>query len=158
MSEKRQFCTFELDGRLCGIEVVEIQEVIRWHAMTRVPLAPSMVRGLINLRGQIVTAIDLRNRLGLPPLPPGTLPTNIVVRTPTGPISLLVDEIGDVVEVSDEIAEPPPGHLTGFHRAVTRGVYKLDGRLMLSLDTQRLLQITDAQDSNPAPGETARAA
>ena len=77
-----------------------MQEVIRHQAMTRVPLAPKLIGGLINLRGQIVTAIDLRLRLGLPERRPGQLPMNVVVRSEDGAVSLLVDEIGDVLEVS----------------------------------------------------------
>jgi purine-binding chemotaxis protein CheW len=157
MSDVLQFCTFRLNDLYFGIRVVEIQEIIRHQPMTRVPLAPPMVRGLINLRGQIVTAIDLRSRMDLPPLTGDQLPTNVVIRTAEGPISLLVDEIGDVVEVSDEALESPPGHLTGFAREVTRGVYKLERRLLLELDTTRVLQ-QEPSDPNPAQGEHAQAA
>ena len=154
----RQFCTFVLDGLYFGIEVVAVQEVLRYQEMTRVPQAPAMVRGLINLRGQIVTAIDLRRRLEMAPLPADRLPMNIVVRTEDGPVSFLVDEIGDVVEVDDEAFESPPSHLTGLARDVTRGVYKLDHRLLLALDTQRLLQPSTTSDPNQAAGEIARVA
>lgn len=154
----RQFCTFELDSLCFGIEVVEVQEVLRYQTMTRVPLAPGMVRGLINLRGQIVTAVDLRHRLGLPPLAQDRLPMNIVVRTEDGPISFLVDEIGEVVEVADEAFESPPGNLTGFAREATRGVYKLEQRLLLVLDTKRILQADELGNTNRKPGEPVRAA
>ncbi len=159
LDHKRQFCTFHLHGLYFGIEVVQIQEVIRFQEMTRVPLAPDTVRGLINLRGQIVMAIDVRRRFDLPPLPEGQLPTNIVVRTEDGPVSLLVDEIGDVVEVDDDTFERPPGNLQGFAREVTRGVYKLRDRLLLALDTARLLQFQDeAHHPNPVVGDPAHAA
>jgi purine-binding chemotaxis protein CheW len=158
MSTSRQFCTFHLNGLFFGIEVVEIQEVIRYQEMTRVPLAPAMVTGLINLRGQIVTAIDLRTRLEFPPREGDLLPTNVVVRTEDGPVSFLVDEIGDVVEVDDAAFESPPGNLTGLTRDVTRGVYKLHQRLLLILDTRRILHIESFNDSNLAPGEHARVA
>src|SRR4051794_10190615 len=88
-----QFSTFSLAGLLLGVEVLQVQEVIRYQEMTRVPLAPAEVRGLINLRGQIVTAIDLRRRLGLPDRAEHEQPMNVVVRTSDGVISLLVDEI-----------------------------------------------------------------
>lgn len=81
MSLERQFCTFHLDSLFLGIEVLRVQEVIRAQPMTHVPLAPPAVKGLINLRGQIVTAIDLRDRFGLPPLPSEQAPMNVVVRT-----------------------------------------------------------------------------
>src|SRR5690349_12857723 len=96
-----QFATFFV-GDLCfGIEVMRVQEVLRYQEITRVPEAPSVIEGLINLRGQIVTAIDMRRRLGLPDRPEGIVPMNMVVRCEDGALSLLVDEIGDVIEVGE---------------------------------------------------------
>src|SRR5271169_2039739 len=108
MSQTSHFCTFYLDKLLFGVELRGVQEVIRALDMTRVPLAPAVVRGLINLRGQIVTAVDLRRRLELEPGPAGMLAMNVVVRSQDGAVSLLVDEIGDVVEVEEDTFEPPP--------------------------------------------------
>src|SRR5438445_1840154 len=99
MPARRQFCTFFLDELFFGVEVKKVQEVLRYQVMTRVPLAPPVVRGLINLRGQIVTAMDLRIRLQLSELPADQLPMNVVVRDGDGATSLLVDRIGDVLEV-----------------------------------------------------------
>src|SRR4051794_28626709 len=99
MPDERQYCTFFLDEHYFGIDVLKVQEIIRFQQMTRVPLAPPAVRGLINLRGQIVMGIDLRRRLGLQGAAAEATPVNIVVRTDDGAVSLLVDEIGDVVEV-----------------------------------------------------------
>ena len=130
MAGEQQFCTFYLDGLFFGIEVEKVQEVIRHQAMTGVPLAPRLIGGLINLRGQIVTAIDLRLRLGLSERSPEALPMNVVARSDDGAVSLLVDEIGDVVEVSGEAFEPPPDNLQGEARALVRGVYKLPRRLL----------------------------
>lgn len=135
MASAEQFCTFFLDGHFFGTPVPQVQEVIQYQVMTRVPLAPSVVSGMINLRGQIVPAIDLRRRLGLPDRPAGKLPMNVVVRTAEGAVSLLVDEIGDVIEVEAEALETPPETLQGFAREVVRGVYKLPGSLLLVLDT-----------------------
>jgi purine-binding chemotaxis protein CheW len=140
MVAARQLCTFLLDDLFLGVEVHKVQEVIRHEEMTRVPLAPEVVKGLINLRGQIVTAIDLRCRLGLPPRPAGRLPMNVVVRGDDGVVSLLVDEIGDVQGVEEEAFEPPPETLRGPARQLIRGVYKLKDRLLLVLDTQRAVQ------------------
>jgi purine-binding chemotaxis protein CheW len=134
---EHQFCTFLLGGHYFGIDVLKVQEVIRYQEMTRVPLAPPVVRGLINLRGQIVTAIDLRRRLDLPDQPAADLPVNVVVQTNDGAVSLLVDEIGDVVRVPAEAFERPPETLRGTARELIRGAYKLDGRLLLILDTER---------------------
>src|SRR5579859_2600274 len=116
MADEHQYCTFLLDGHYFGIDVLEVQEIIRFQQMTRVPLAPAVVRGLINLRGQIVTGIDLRRRLGLKERPAEQLPVNVVVKTEDGAVSLLVDEIGDVVEVSQKQFEPPPETLRGNAR------------------------------------------
>ena len=133
----QQFCTFYLDGLYFGIEVEGVQEVIRYQEMTPVPLAPPVIRGLINLRGQIVTAIDLRRRLELRPRPDGELPMNVVVRSEDGAVSLLVDEIGDVLETSPEAFEGPPETLSGVARSLIRGAYKLADRLLLVLDTEK---------------------
>src|SRR5262245_4459052 len=124
MSEERQFCTFFLDRLFFGIEVHKVQEVIRYQEMTRVPLAFSAISGLINLRGQIVTAIDLRRRLGLRERPADQLPMNVVVCTDDGAVSLLVDEIEDVLEVSENSFERPPETINSRSRDLIRGVYK----------------------------------
>ena len=96
-----QYCTFYVAGQCFGLEVLKVQEIIRYQEMTRVPLAPRVVRGLINMRGQIVTALDLRRLLEMPDRPSDHLPVNVVVHTDDGPVSLLVDEIGDVFQVID---------------------------------------------------------
>jgi purine-binding chemotaxis protein CheW len=111
--------------------------------MTRVPRAPAAVRGLINLRGQIVTAIDLRRCLELGACPTAKLPKNVVVRTDDGGLSLLVDEIGDVLEVGDEAYEPLPETLTGVARDWIRGAYKLPTGLLLILDTDKVVSLND---------------
>src|SRR2546423_9370899 len=108
MADGHQYCTFYLDGSYFGLDVLKVQEIIRYQEMTRVPLAPPVVRGLINLRGQIVTALDLRRRLELTDRPPGQLPVNVVVQTDDGAVSLLVDEIGDVLEVPQALFQRPP--------------------------------------------------
>jgi purine-binding chemotaxis protein CheW len=141
MSEERQFCTFFIDNLFFGVEVLKVQEVIRYQEMTRVPLAPPVISGLINLRGQIVTAIDLRRRLGLREREDGQLPMNVVVRTDEGVVSLLVDEIGDVLEAAEESFERPPETLDDESRELVRGVYKLKGRLLLILDTDKAITV-----------------
>ena len=141
MTDSKQFSTFFLNGLFLGVEVLKVQEVIRYQEMTRVPLAPNMIQGLINLRGQIVTAIDLRRRLELPPRPEGQLPMNVVVRSEDGAVSLLVDEIGDVVEIQDEAYERPPETLKGVARELVTGVYNLKDRLLLILDTDRTVSL-----------------
>lgn len=144
----QQYCTFYLDGLFFGVEVEKVQEVIRYQAMTRVPRAPEVIGGLINLRGQIVTAIDLRKRLEMPERAVERKPMNVVVRTDEGAVSLLVDEIGDVVEVSPSTFEAPPETLNGAARKLTVGVYKLEGRLLHAVDLGRVLQMDAARAVN----------
>ena len=141
MAGRKQFSTFVVDRLLFGVEVEKVQEVIRYQEMTRVPLAPVVVKGLINLRGQIVTAIDLRRRLDLSERGETNLPMNVVVRHEDGVVSLLVDEIGDVLEVEEEGFELPPGTLSGEARELIRGVYKLNDRLLIILDTDKILNL-----------------
>jgi len=143
MAQSEQFCTFFLDGHFFGVPVQQVQEVSRYQEMTRVPLVPKVVRGLINLRGQIVTAIDLRLRLGMTERPADQLPMNVVVRTDDGALSLLVDEIGDVIEVEEKTFEEPPETLKGMAREMIRGVHKLPERLLLVLDTERAVDGAD---------------
>lgn len=145
MSEpKRQYCTFRVSDLLLGIDVQQVQEVIRYQAMTRVPLAGRAVRGLINLRGQIVTAIDLREQLRLPPREPERLPMNVVVRDDQAAVSLLVDEIGDVIEVESDAFEQPPATVRGPTRVFVSGAYKLPHELLLVLDTVQAIQALPA--------------
>ncbi|HEY2909156.1 MAG TPA: chemotaxis protein CheW [Gemmataceae bacterium] len=137
MADDRQFCTFFLDGHYFGIDLLKVQEVIRHQEMSRVPLAPPIVRGLINLRGQIVTALDLRRRLRMPERVDDQVPVNVVVHTDDGAVSLMVDEIGDVLAAPETAFERPPETLPKAARELIRGVYKLDGRLLLILDIDR---------------------
>jgi len=151
MAQSLQFCTFYLDKLLFGVELQGVQEVIRYLEMTQVPLAPRVVKGLINLRGQIVTAIDLRRRLELEDRPADTLPMNVVVRSEDGAVSLLVDEIGDVVEVDESSFERPPETLHGKIREMITGVHKLDNRLMHVLDTGKACEMAaDVESVVPA--------
>src|SRR5215470_16261880 len=103
-----QLSTFFVADMFFGVDVLQVQEVLRFQHMTPVPQAPEVIEGLINLRGQIVTAIDMRRRLGLPPRTGCQNPTNLVVRNEDGAVSLLVDEIGDVLDVTADGFEPPP--------------------------------------------------
>jgi len=139
MNSSQQFCTFFLNGLFFGVEVERVQEVIRHLSTTRVPLAPAVLGGLINLRGQIVTAVDLRRRLEMPERTEGQVSMNVVVCTDDGAVSLLVDEIGDVVEVSNNDFEPPPDTLSGVARELIRGAFKLKDKLLLLIDTERAI-------------------
>ena len=128
--------TFTLDGHLYGVEVDAVQEVLRGQTCTRIPLAPHTVAGLINLRGQVLSAIDLRALLDLPPQE-GAEPMLVVIRVGGEPIALLVDTIGSVVDVDAAQFEPPPDTLSGPSRELLLGAYKLEDQLQLALDVNR---------------------
>jgi purine-binding chemotaxis protein CheW len=141
MPGAKQLCTFRVAGGYFGIPVEHVQEVVRPQPITPVPLAPPVVRGLINLRGQILTAIDLRSRLGLGEPGDQEKLMNVVVRTDDSPVSFLVDEIGEVLDVDEDTFEAPPETLQGDMRELIRGAYKLEGRLLLALSTERTVDL-----------------
>lgn len=143
-SASQQFCTFVLDQQLFGAPVSKVEEVIQHEDRTRVPLAPEAVSGMINLRGQIVCAIDLRRRLKMPDGQTEHPTTNVIVRANQGAVSLLVDEIGEVMEVSAEARENPPETLQGVAREVIEAVYKLPDHLLLALDVDRVVELREA--------------
>jgi purine-binding chemotaxis protein CheW len=136
-----QFCTFYVSDLFFGIDVLHVQEVLRFQSITPVHQSPEVIEGLINLRGQIVTAIDMRRRLRLPPRPAGQLPMNIVVRTSDGAVSLLVDEIGDVMTMDASTYERPPANLEPAAQEIIRGVHKLESGLLLVLDEERTAEL-----------------
>ena len=141
MAQTQQFCTFYLDKLMFGVDLEKVQEVIRYLEITEIPLAPRVVSGLMNLRGQIVTGIDLRRRLDLADRPVEMQPMNVVIRTADGAVSLLVDEIGDVVEVTDESFERPPETLQGNVRELILGIHKLEKHLIHVLNTDKACEM-----------------
>lgn len=139
--QQRQFATFKVGNLFFGINVHEVQEIIRYQNLTPVPLADSVVRGLINLRGQIITAIDLRRRLKSEDAVADEDSMNIVVQTDQEKVSLLVDSVGDVLELSPDSFESVPPSVRADVRALVSGVYKLSGKLMLVLDTKSAVNL-----------------
>ncbi len=148
MSGARQFCTFYLDKLLFGVDLEGVQEVVRELDVTPVPLAPKVVRGIINLRGQIVTAIDLRCQLELEPRREEEPPMNVVVRGEDGAVSLLVDHIGDVIEAEASSFERPPETLSPNIRTMIAGIHKLDGRLMHVLDIAKACRMAETAEAS----------
>ncbi len=146
-----QFATFFVAELFLGVDVLRVQEVLLPQQMTRVPQAPDVIEGLINLRGQIVAAIDMRRRLRLAPRVGEQTSINVVVRTEDGPVSLLVDEIGDVLDVDAATWERPPDNLNLASRELIRGVHKLNGRLLLILDAERTVDLTVGSAPGVAP-------
>jgi purine-binding chemotaxis protein CheW len=134
-----QLCSFRLADMTFGVPAVEVQEILRSQAVTRVPLADPAITGLMNLRGQIVTSIDLRVRLGLAPRMAADRPINVVVRCPDGVFSLVVDSIGDVVEPDDAQLDTVPETVADHLRELIAGVYKLPDRLLFVLALPRVV-------------------
>jgi purine-binding chemotaxis protein CheW len=146
MNGPSQLCTFTVGDLTFGVDVNEVQEVIRFQRVTPVPLADHALSGLINLRGHVVPALDLRRKLGLSDRPQGQPLMNIVVRTvDDGPVSLLVDEILDVVDVDPCSYEPRPKTVCGPVWQLIDSIYKLPERLLLVLDTERTVSVNWAE-------------
>jgi len=137
----RQVCTFTVGELTFGVDVQNVHEVIRAQQMTKVPMAPSVVRGLINLRGRIVTAVDMRARLEVDPLADDEEPMNVVVHSEEMAVSLLVDEIGDVLNVEESLRAQPPAGLSPVVGDLVESVYKLEGDLLLVLDPKAIATI-----------------
>ena len=146
---ERLYATLRVGELICGVDALVVQEVLRHQEMTRVPLAPPEVNGLINLRGQVVAAIDLRRRLGLPPRDADRESMNLVVWTEDGAVSLLVDDIGDVVRVDEDRLEATPRTLDGAAADLISAVYPFGGWLLLMLDVEQACRL--------GPGDTGSA-
>ena len=141
-----QYCTFWVAGLYFGVAVDEVQEVLRHQPMTPVPRASPAVTGLINLRGQIVTAVDLRERLALPGRDEGELPMNVIVRTRGEVVSLLVDDIGDVIDAAGVEVQPAPSNMPARLRDVVLGVRPLPQSILLVLDADRAVDVSAAPE------------
>jgi purine-binding chemotaxis protein CheW len=141
----QQICTFFLNGTRFGIDVEEVQEVIRQQPLTRIPLADPDICGLMNLRGQVIPVVDLPCRLGLRSaacdIEKHTV-YNIIVRTVDDVVSFIVDDVGDVLECLVERLEPPPATLDAHLQSTLKGVYKLDHEFLLVLNAEKILDST----------------
>ncbi|MBY0338245.1 MAG: chemotaxis protein CheW [Acetobacteraceae bacterium] len=141
MSATTLLLTIEVDGRLCGVPVSRIRDVMRCERIAAVPLAPDGVAGVLNLRGRIVTAVDLRVRLGLAPAAPDAPRMNVVVEEGGELYSLLADEVGEVLSLPAEAREEVPQTLRGPWREHAVAVHRLEDRLLVELDPRRILAI-----------------
>ena len=144
MSATRQLCTFYVADLLIGVDVLAVQEVMRSRPLARVPLAPVEIQGLINLRGQIVTAIDLRRRLNFPPRPETISPMFMIMRTVDGFVAFLVDSVGDVIDVADDTFELPPDTMPAAARALVSGVHKLPKQILHVLAIEQAAELNAA--------------
>lgn len=142
----------QIGGQTFGVPVLEVQDVIAETAINRVPLAPPEIAGSLNLRGRIVTAIDMRRRLGLPPQAEAQRASgvSVIVEQASGELyALMVDDVGDVLWLPSSAFEPPPPALSPAWRDLCDGLYRLEDDLMLVLRTQAVLTLND-----PSVGET----
>ncbi|HTB34058.1 MAG TPA: chemotaxis protein CheW [bacterium] len=146
-----QYCTFRVGGDEFGITAERVQEVLLTQPMTEVPLTHPVLRGLLNLRGEVVSALDLRRRLGQDDFAADAQPINIVVRDRGEMVSLMADEIGDVMELETSLQEPAPASLNPNLRGLITNIFMLKGRLLLIMDLDRLLDLDTAPRAAPAP-------
>ncbi len=143
-SVNHEFVTIRLAGQLLGIPVLAVHDVLNAQKITRIPLAPSWVAGVLNLRGRIVTAIDLRQRLGFPPRDDGGDDMSVVIEYRGEPYSLQIDSVGEVLTLEADGLEKNPVTLDSRWREVSRGIYRLDGELLVILDVERILAFDQA--------------
>ena len=135
------FVTLTLADQLCGIPVLGVRDVLAEQTITRIPLAPPEIAGSLNLRGRIVTAIDLRRRLRLPAAPAGARRMSVVAEQAGELYALLVDQVAEVMRLDTTQFEHNPPTLSSAWAEYSHGIYRLEGRLLVVLDTARLLAI-----------------
>ncbi len=136
-----QVCTFRVGQFYCGIAISAVQEVIQSLQVTRAPLAPDAVSGLVTVRGDVLTAIDLRKKLGLDARSAGSEVVNVVVQSQGESISLWADDVEDVIEVDGDAGELPPDTLKPDVRELIMKVYEVGARLLLLLDPERITAV-----------------
>lgn len=140
-SSTLQYATFYVGDMFMGIELSRVQELMRYQEMAPVPLATFAIEGLINLRGQIVTALDIRRLFSLEPMKNEAHPMNIIIHSEDGAVSLLVDEICDVLNVPSKAWTGLPENLPAEQRHLLQGVYQLESCLLMVLDTECVLSL-----------------
>ena len=144
--EVNQFCGFMVDGDMFAVPVLEVQEVIRSQPATHVPLSDPCIRGLINLRGQIVTLVNLRKLFGLEDYHEQHDYMNVIIKNNDSLYSIMVDEICDVIDVESSSFEPTPDTIDSRLRKFISGVHKLENRLLIILDLKKLLNSINKQE------------
>lgn len=142
----REYVTFYVSEMLLGIPIEEVEEINRLVDMTQVPHAPEYARGVINLRGEVVTVVDLQSLLDLPPASIGASSRNVIVRWQGQRIGMLVERVADVVRVRPEDMEPPPSNVGGASGQWFLGVHKLESQLLMILEVDRLLERESGQN------------
>ncbi len=141
-----EYVTVDIADQLFGIKVTDIHDVFQPHSLTKVPLAPPEVKGVLNLRGRIVTAIDARIRLDLPkPEKEGRHDMAIGVEMDNESYGLIIDKVGEVLRLARADLKPLPSNIDPRWQEVSRGIYRLDGRLLIILDIQKMLHIGEPE-------------
>ena len=140
----QDFVTVLLEGQLLGIPVLMVHDVLNAQQITQIPLAPEWVSGVLNLRGKIVTAINLRSRLGLPPMAADKKSMSVVVEHHNEPYSLQIDSVGEVLSLDNQLFEKNPVTLDARWRDVSKGIYRLEDELLVVLDVDKLLDFENA--------------
>jgi purine-binding chemotaxis protein CheW len=136
-----EYVTAMIGGQLFGLPIVRVQDVFKPERLTRVPLAPPEIAGVLNLRGRIVTVVDMRSRLGLAPREAGPSLMAIGVESRAESYGLLIDSVGEVLKLDDRQREPNPINLDARLASVSAGIHRLDGQLLIVVDVDRILDI-----------------
>jgi purine-binding chemotaxis protein CheW len=140
--ENQVLVTLTVGEQLCGVPVLAVRDILGEQTITRIPLAPPEIAGSLNLRGRIVTAIDLRRRLRLPPAPPGKPRMSVVAEQGGELYALLVDQVSEVLNLDGSTFERNPPTLEKTWAEFSTGIFRLDGRLLVVLDVARLLALS----------------
>jgi purine-binding chemotaxis protein CheW len=142
--EELVFVTLTVADQLCGVPVLGVRDILGEQSITRIPLAPPEIAGSLNLRGRIVTAIDLRRRLHLPPAPAGQKRMSVVAEQGGELYALLVDQVSEVMSLRSSAFERNPPTLEASWAVFSSGIYRLEDRLLVVLDVAKLLALSDA--------------
>jgi purine-binding chemotaxis protein CheW len=137
----REYVTALIGGQLFGLPILRVQDVFAPERLTTVPLAPAEIAGVLNLRGRIVTLINMRRRLGLGGEQDDAPPMAVGVESRGESYGLLIDSVGEVLKLDDMTCEPNPSNLDPRLASVSTGIYRLDGQLLMVLDVDRVLDI-----------------
>lgn len=138
-----EYITVMISDQLFGLPILQVQDVFMPETVTEVPLASNDVAGVLNLRGRIVTAIDMRKRLGLPPLDEGNTQMAVGIEHKGESYGLVIDKVGEVLKLSDKTFEPNPANLDPRWTSISAGVHRLDGALMVVFDVSKVLNLNE---------------
>ncbi|MBI3600520.1 MAG: chemotaxis protein CheW [Nitrospinae bacterium] len=134
-----QMVGFKLDREFYGIDIIQVQEIIRMHEITMVPRTPDFVKGVVNLRGKVVPIISLRERFGIKEIEPTKETRIVIVKIDVGVMGFIVDAVSEVIRIPERLIEPPPATATNIETEYIKGVGKLEDKLLIVLDLNKVL-------------------